>query len=53
MVRKSITLPPDLLEGGKARAKAEGRRFANYVAWLIRRDLENAQRELKLEGGAA
>lgn len=51
MVRKTITLPPDVIEVGQVRAQAEGRKFANYVAWLIRRDV---QRDAScLEGGRA
>lgn len=40
VVKKCICLPPKTLAAAKRRAKAAGRNFSSYMAWLITRDAE-------------
>jgi hypothetical protein len=41
--RTTISLPPDLLEDGKKLAELDNRDFSNYIATLIKADLEKAR----------
>jgi hypothetical protein len=41
-VKKSVSLPPDLMEAAIKRADAEQRNFSNYIQSLVTRDLAAA-----------
>lgn len=38
--RYTVNIPPDLAAAVRARAKALNRSIANYLEWLVKRDLE-------------
>jgi hypothetical protein len=38
-VKKSVSLPDDLVEKAQKRADAEGRKFSNWVTWVLTKEV--------------
>lgn len=43
VVKKTISLPEEVFRNGEKRAEEDDRNFSNYVARLIKNDVEAAQ----------
>lgn len=43
---KTISLSPEIMASGMARAKAFGLKFSHYIGMLIERDVESGETEL-------